>query len=478
MTLNVSTSLATAAFALLLVASPAQAGDASYSYSQIGTFGGPSSAAFGLNDLGQVVGWANIPACFVNGHPCRHAFLWDDGVMTDLGVLPGDEESVGRAINNSGVVAGTSEFNVNQGSGTYHAAVFGNGAPVALPDLGLGQSWVQDINEAGQMVGFSGDPVVDRDRAVVWQGGTISNVGDTESHAYNRAEGISETGELVGFAWNLFQPNDSIRFDGSWSVIGGVDGPFQNSEAKDVNSAGVVVGFQAFPSGNWHAAVWTPGSPGAKDLGSLPGLEVSELFDVNEAGWAVGRAYGATDPNNSRAVLYNGVELLDLNDFMPAGFDGVLIEAQEINENGDIAGSAVVGGALRGFLLTANENPWTDLGSGLAGVNGVPVLEGTGSLAGGTAVSLDVSNGAPSANSWFVAGFTRIDAPFKQGILVPALDLLVGPLPLDGSGSVALPFTWPNGAPSGVSLFVQGWIVDGAGPAGWAASNGIEGVTP
>lgn len=478
MILRTLTALPSAALALLLAAGSAHAGDTSYTYSQIGTLGGPSSAAFGLNDLGQVVGWANIPACTVNGHACRHAFLWDAGVLTDLGVLPGDEESVARAINNSGVIVGTSEQNVIFGSGVYHAAVFGGPAPLPLPDLGLGQSWVQDVNEAGQMVGFSGDPVVNRDRAVLWQGGVISNIGDTESHSYNRAQGLSDSGAVVGFAWNLFQPNDSIAYDGGWKTIGGIDGPFQNSEANDINSAGVVAGFQAFPSGNWHAALWVPGAPGATDLGTLPGLEVSELFDINDAGWAVGRAYDDVDPNNSRAILYNGVELVDLNDLLPAGVNALLIEAQEINENGDIAGSAVVNGELRGFLLSVNDGPWTDLGLGLAGVTGVPVLEGTGTLAGGTMVSLDLSNGAPSANSWFVAGFTRIDAPFKQGVLVPALDLLVGPVPLDGAGAGSLSFTWPTGAPSGVSLFVQTWVPDAAGPAGWSASNGIEGVTP
>jgi len=478
MIIRTLTALPTVALALLLAAGSAQAGDISYTYSQIGTFGGPSSAAFGLNDLGQVVGWANIPACSVNGHACRHAFLWDDGVLTDLGVLPGDEESVARAINNSGVIVGTSEQNVIFGSGVYHAAVFGGPAPLPLPDLGLGQSWVQDVNEAGQMVGFSGDPLVDRDRAVIWQGGAITNIGDTESHSYNRAQGLSDSGAVVGFAWNLFQPNDSIAYDGGWKTIGGIDGPFQNSEANDINNAGVVAGFQAFPSGNWHAALWMPGAPGATDLGTLPGFGVSELFDINDAGWAVGRAYDDSNPNDSRAVVYNGVDLLDLNDFLPAGVNALLIEAQEINENGDIAGSALVNGELRGFLLTVNDSTWTDLGLGLTGVAGVPVLEGSGTLAGGTRVSLDLSNGAPSGNSWFVAGFTRIDAPFKQGILVPALDLLVGPVALGGAGDASLMFTWPTGAPSGVSLFVQAWIPDTAGPAGWSASNGIEGVTP
>ena len=36
----------------------------------------------------QVVGWSTIPGCVTgNGAPCRRAFLWDNGVMTDLGLL-------------------------------------------------------------------------------------------------------------------------------------------------------------------------------------------------------------------------------------------------------------------------------------------------------------------------------------------------------------------------------------------------------
>jgi probable HAF family extracellular repeat protein len=46
----------------------------------LGTLGGASSNATGINDSSQVVGWAN-PA----GSTARHAFLYSGGVMSDLG---------------------------------------------------------------------------------------------------------------------------------------------------------------------------------------------------------------------------------------------------------------------------------------------------------------------------------------------------------------------------------------------------------
>ena len=49
----------------------------------LGTLGGLRSAAYAINDAGQVVGHANT------ADGADHAFLWQDGRMTDLGTLGG-----------------------------------------------------------------------------------------------------------------------------------------------------------------------------------------------------------------------------------------------------------------------------------------------------------------------------------------------------------------------------------------------------
>jgi len=452
-----------------------------YSFQDLGTLGGPESVAMGLNDEGQVVGWSNVDGCIAQGHPCRHAFLWDDGTMIDLGKLAGDEESVARAINNDGVIVGTSESDVVAGFGTFHGFVYDAGVMTALPDLGVGQSFPHDINNAGTIAGWTQDPTVLRDRAVTWTGGAIDNVGDTESHTYNRAQGISESGVVVGFAWNLFQPNDAILFDGGWFTIGGTGGQFQNAEASDVNDSGVAVGLQAFPSGGWHPAVWTQDEPAGIDLGLLPGMTLGSLYDVNEAGHAVGASYTDFFPVMSRAVYYDGETMIDLNDLLPAGTNALLWDAQEINEAGDIVGTALVNGAFHAFLMSVDgDGPWTDLGSALAGTHGDPVLTGTGTLEDNTPVELALTNALENSTTFLIVGLSTLDAPFKGGTLVPALDLggFPVPLPTGPLGEIAVNATWPAGIPAGVSLYVQEWIQDAAGPAGFSASNAVSATTP
>ncbi|MCP4223294.1 MAG: hypothetical protein GY773_08145, partial [Actinomycetia bacterium] len=185
-----------------------------YRYTDLGDLGGGEAAAFGLNDGGEVVGWSSISGCTTSaGGPCRRAFHWKDGVMTDLGILAGDEESTARAINDLGQVVGTSESGIVAGSGTYHAVTWNGMGPVALPHLGGGtSSFAHDINDAGWIAGHATDPSVPGDRAVVWQAGLPINVGATEPHTYNRAYGINEQGHLAGFAWDLFSPNDAVLF--------------------------------------------------------------------------------------------------------------------------------------------------------------------------------------------------------------------------------------------------------------------------
>jgi probable HAF family extracellular repeat protein len=39
----------------------------------------------------------------------EHAFLWENGVLTDLGVLPDDAESATAAVNSFGFIVGSSQ---------------------------------------------------------------------------------------------------------------------------------------------------------------------------------------------------------------------------------------------------------------------------------------------------------------------------------------------------------------------------------
>jgi probable HAF family extracellular repeat protein len=107
----------------------------------LGTINGFStSRAFGINDRGQVVGY------FMYGKLQSHFFLWENGVMRDLGL--GEAYS----INNIGQVVGRAGLNGN-------AFIWENGVITNLNALipsgsGWELTWARDINDAGQIVGL------------------------------------------------------------------------------------------------------------------------------------------------------------------------------------------------------------------------------------------------------------------------------------------------------------------------------------
>src|SRR5262245_19916506 len=77
---------AAGALAAIAVASPAQAAESSaahqYRAIDLGTLGGPHSAAFAINDHREVVGWSTTTA--TGG---AAPFVWRNGRMTQLGGL-------------------------------------------------------------------------------------------------------------------------------------------------------------------------------------------------------------------------------------------------------------------------------------------------------------------------------------------------------------------------------------------------------
>src|SRR6266568_6687005 len=77
------------------------AGLTRYTITDLGVLGGSNnpfgiSLAMGVNDQGQVVGFSTVP-----NESDLHAFLWQNGIMTDLGSLGYGEWAF---INDSGAI--------------------------------------------------------------------------------------------------------------------------------------------------------------------------------------------------------------------------------------------------------------------------------------------------------------------------------------------------------------------------------------
>ncbi len=157
------------------------------------TLGGTNSVAYGINDSGQIVGWSHI-----TGDSVTHSFIWQGGTMTDL-ALPGEVESEAYAINSAGHIVGairTSAANVWQG-------YLRNGSTTV--DMGVLSGGVSTfayaINDADIAVGYmntTGGP----DSAVRFSNSTLVNLNDlidpSTGWILNRAYGINGSGQIVG----------------------------------------------------------------------------------------------------------------------------------------------------------------------------------------------------------------------------------------------------------------------------------------
>ena len=134
-----------------------------YTLVDLGPFGGPISPQGAV--VGGVPTSVDDPNCLevVWGDPsCHyvHAFKWRKGVLTDLGTLPGGNNSFAKSINSQGAVFGASENGLPDpvyGIRAFVATMWKNGEVQDLGTLGGGLSWPGvpglSINDRGQAVG-------------------------------------------------------------------------------------------------------------------------------------------------------------------------------------------------------------------------------------------------------------------------------------------------------------------------------------
>jgi probable HAF family extracellular repeat protein len=115
---------------------------------------GPGNVAFAINEHGIIAGQSTL-----RDNTTFHPVLWEDGIIADLGVLPGDLVGAGLDINNAGEVVGASVSAPGPATGNPRAYLWKNGVMADLNTLIPANSPLYlltafAINDSGEIVGF------------------------------------------------------------------------------------------------------------------------------------------------------------------------------------------------------------------------------------------------------------------------------------------------------------------------------------
>ena len=346
-----------------------------YKLIDLGTLGGPTSFITNLetdtiNPQGAAIAEADTaipdpyyPNCFQD---ClvNHSGQWQNGVLTDLGALPGVNSSIPFWINDRGWTTGMSENGVTDpltGFPETDAVLWRNGQIINLGTLGGNVSAANAVNNRGQVVGgalntipdpFSGTffpsffffPVATQSHAFLWQNGAMQDLG-TLGGPDSVAWFVNEPGQIAGQSSINFVPNPGTGIptvdpffweNGKMVDIGGLGGTL--GVVYDLNNRGQVVG-QSNLAGDqtYHPFLWDKRA-GLKDLGTLGGNLGFSVW-VNDAGVVVGRADISIGSNAHHAFRWT--QATGMQDLGAPGND-MCSTAHAINSSGQIVGTSAV----------------------------------------------------------------------------------------------------------------------------------------
>jgi probable HAF family extracellular repeat protein len=316
--------------------------DRRYKFVDLGTFGGPLSgiqffARGVINSAGSVTGGADtsipdpyFPNCFSPNCVVQHAFKWKDGVLNDLGALPGTNSSYGFWMNERGWVVGPSQNGVIDPLTSvpeWNAVLWKGSKIINLGTLGGNQSAGIGVNNAGQVTGWALNPIPDswglacpcgtQSRAFLWQNGVMRDLG-TLGGPDSFGQYVNDGGHVAGFSFTNNIPNpttgiptvDPFFWDGrKMRDLGTLGGTF--GAVNDMNNKDQVIGTSNLDGDiEGHAFMWDPAQPTMRDLGTLGGTFAIPSM-LNKAGTVVGVATNTND-ELLHAVLWRDFVIHDL----------------------------------------------------------------------------------------------------------------------------------------------------------------------
>jgi probable HAF family extracellular repeat protein len=351
-----------------------------YQVSDLPGLGGTSNGGNSINDQTWVSGYARRP------DRNRHAALWRNSLLTDLGTLGGPNSSVTWNVKNTaGIIVGISQTADPQLLGESWSSAAFYSPPNNVGYINLGFVWQNNqmrglpnfpggnngfatgANNLGQVVGWAENGVQDPNccctqvlqfRPAVWTLGPTDQIQDLPlilGDSSGAATAINDNGQIVGISGICDQAvgRHTAKHAVLWEngtvtdIYPNAPAPWWNTPTA-VNQRGDVVGFAgdpAFVEGDvLHAFMWTR-DDGIRLLKPLPNRTPnhvdSEAYGINEARQVVGVSCDA-DLVDCRAVIWDhGNTPTDLNDLKAPGYSAILASAKDINNAGEITGRAV-----------------------------------------------------------------------------------------------------------------------------------------
>ena len=351
---------------VLFVGTGARAADAAsttYDLTPLGTLGGATTIARGVNTSGKVVGQSQGPSG-------TRAVLWDGGTAPqDLGTL-GGPASMGRGINDDNLAVGFSR--ISSTNNQQRAFVAKSDPQVGthmeslgtLPDYSSSEASAINDSEPVQIVGrmYSSSS---SGRAFLYESGEMKPLGTLGGQGYSEAWAINDKGEVVGESGSDDEHGMAFLYsEGVMNPLGKLDGQ-DYSEAMGINDSGQIVGWSYTSRALVQGRAFLYENGEMKDLGALPGDPYSMARAIDEHGRAVGQSRSAGGTN--RAFLWENGQMMDLNSLIspddpdnpkdPASTLSRLLDAYAISDSGKIVGSALAkDGQTRAFLLTPDDS--------------------------------------------------------------------------------------------------------------------------
>ncbi len=358
-----------------------------YQVSYLDSLGGTNSRGNSINNRGWMAGFS-----LLSGNQNRHATLWRDGSILDLGTLGGPDKnsSVPWPVkNNRGIIAGISQTDTpepnrerwscwaffsgpNREGYTCLGFVWQDGVMKGLPPLpGGNNSFATGANNKGQVVGWAEngvhdgtctEPQVLQFHPVIWEPGTtpIQKLPLISGDTSGAATAINNRGQVVGIsgtcdqAVGRYTAKHAVLWDqGRVIPIGSLGADLWNTPMS-INQHGDIVGFAGtdpadIAGDRLQAFIWTR-KHGMARLDRLPDHTYNQANAINERGQVVG--FSCPADFDCRAFLWEKDVMKNLNDLIAPGFNGILLNAQDINDHGEITGRAFdpATGQLRAYV--------------------------------------------------------------------------------------------------------------------------------